>query len=45
MGATSGSASVKAQAISQPTNGPSPRVTYVYMPPAEGRCLASCPIE
>ena len=44
-GAMSGSASANAQAISHPKNGPSPRPTYVYMPPADGRCFASWPIE
>ena len=40
-----GSARVKAQAINQPANEPSPRLTYVYMPPAEGRWRASWPTE
>ena len=42
---TSGSARAKLQATSQPKNEPSPRPTYVYMPPADGRCRASSAIE
>src|SRR6188472_1359729 len=38
-------ASRNAQAISQPAYDPSPRPTYVYMPPADGRWRASSPIE
>src|SRR6476620_1835655 len=42
---TTGSASRKAHAMSQPATGPRPRATYVYMPPADGRKRASSPIE
>src|SRR6188472_540120 len=35
----------KAQASNQPAYEPRPRPTYVYMPPADGRCRASSPIE
>src|SRR6188508_3883263 len=42
---TRGSARAKDHAISQPKNGPRPRPTYVYIPPADGRCLASWLIE
>ena len=42
---TSGSASAKLQATSQPKKEPSPRPTYVYIPPADGRCRASSAIE
>ena len=42
---TMGSARRNAHARSQPAKEPRPRATYVYIPPAEGRCLASSPIE
>ena len=42
---TSGSASAKLHATSQPKNEPRPRPTYVYIPPADGRCFASSAIE
>ena len=42
---TSGSAMAKLHATSHPKKDPRPRPTYVYIPPAEGRCFASCAIE
>ena len=35
---------MNSQATKKPEPGPSERAAYVYMPPADGKCLASCPI-
>src|SRR3954453_3117385 len=35
---------MKSQATRNPAQGPSERAAYVYMPPAEGKSFASCPI-
>ena len=35
---------MKSHATRKPAQGPSERAAYVYIPPADGKCLASCPI-
>ncbi len=35
---------MNSHATRKPAVGPSERAAYVYMPPADGNCFASCPI-